>query len=284
MPNPTSGFFEAYDGLKLWSEGHASEGPARGAVLIVHGYAEHGGRYGALAQHLTAAGFAVMTYDYRGHGRAQGQRGHCDRFTDYLSDLERAATRLRAAVDRPLVLLAQSHGALVVLRALTEPNRWQLPGLTAAVVTSPFLGIKMAVPRWKLVLGKAASRLAPRLSMPNGIHAEDLSHDAAQTTAWTEDPLNHRQATARWFTEMAAAQNFVATHADRVTIPTLWLLAGDDRIVDAAAARRVYDETGGDKELHVYDGLFHELWNEIGKEKVLADLEGWLAKTCPKDG
>jgi alpha-beta hydrolase superfamily lysophospholipase len=270
--------FPAFDGIDLWAEDYPpARRPARASVLIVHGYAEHGGRYVAVARRLAGAGFAVTTLDHRGHGRAGGPRGHCARFTDFVADLERAIARL----EPPIVLVAVSHGALVALRALVEPARFRLPGVVGAVLVSPFLGIKLPVPGWKVVLGRVASRLAPRLSLPNGLVADDFSHDPVSNAAWVNDPLTLRVATARWFTEMSAAQELCAARAGRIELPTLWLVAGDDRVVDADRTRRVFAAAGGDKQMLVYEGLFHELFNEVEKEQVLVNLDAWLASRFP---
>jgi alpha-beta hydrolase superfamily lysophospholipase len=280
-------FFEGSRGLKLWAEGYPADGAPRAAVLLVHGYAEHGGRYADVAQKLAEAGYTAMTFDYRGHGRAQGARGHCDRFVDYLDDLDRARARLAAAVPgRPIVLLAMGHGGLIALRALCEPERWKLPGVEAAILVSPYLGTKLLVPAWKVVAGRVASRLYPRLSIPHGLDPENFSHDPASNAAFTADPLTNRVGSARWHTEMLAAQAYVADRAPHIGLPTLWLVAGDDRVVDSDVTRSVFARVGGDsdkdKQLHVYEGLYHELLNEIGKEQVLANLEAWLASRFPR--
>jgi alpha-beta hydrolase superfamily lysophospholipase len=263
----------------------ALETPAgipRATLVVVHGYAEHTGRYAGLVKALVARGYATFSYDYRGHGRATGPRGHVDRFVEYVDDLRAACEAARTAVPgRPLVLLAQSHGGLVALRALLDPQH--APDVAAAVLTAPFLGLAMEVPAWKTVLGRAASRIAPRLAMPNGLNPDDFSHDPAIATDYRNDPLNNKVATARWFTEMTAAQTYVRAHAGRLRVPTLWLLAGNDRVVSTPAAETVYAAAAGDKTLHRYDGLYHELYNERepDRSRVLADLFSWLDGRFP---
>lgn len=271
-----SGFFEAADGLQLYAEHHPPDGAPRGGALVVHGYADHCGRYAEVCRELAAAGFYALAFDYRGHGRAGGPRGHCDRFDEYLGDLDRAHALLRAEVgDRPTVLVAHSHGGLIGLRALTDPAR--PVRFSAAVLSSPFLGIAMKVNPVKVVLGRVMSRVYPTLAMPNGIVIEHLTHDAAILEATRKDALRHGVATARWFTEMVAAQEFVHEHAGRLPLPTLWLVAGGDRVVDAQATRQVYDRAGGDKHLEWYDGFYHEVFNEVGRERVFARLKDWLS-------
>src|SRR6266545_4386016 len=106
----TSGFFDAPDGVKLYAEWYPPDRPEpRAGAILVHGYADHSGRYAHVARHLAARGFAVMTYDYRGHGQAGGRRGHCDHFDEFVGDFDRACDRARIVLgERPLVVLAHS--------------------------------------------------------------------------------------------------------------------------------------------------------------------------------
>jgi lysophospholipase len=179
-----------------------------------------------------------------------------------------------------VAIVAHSHGALITLRALCEPGRTP-PVVVAAALSSPYLGLAMKVPRAKIIAGKVMSRIWPSLALANGIESRVLTHDADMVAAHDADPLVHKVATARWFTEATAAQEYVAAHADRVAIPTVWLIAGDDRLADPAVARQVYEKAGGEKTLHVYDKLFHEVFNEIEREQVLADLTKWLSSRLP---
>lgn len=275
-----SGFFDAFDGMKLYAEWHAPEGTPRAGAVIAHGFADHGGRYAEVGRRLAAAGFAAMAFDYRGHGQAGGRRGHCDRFEEYLADLDRAHGRVKAAVgDRPIVLVAHSHGGLMALRSLTDPVR--PTRFAAAVLSSPFLGVAMKVPSWKAIVGRGMSRIWPRLAMPHGIDVNHLTHDREVVGASERDRYRHGVATARWFTEMQSAQAWVEQYAARLTIPTLWLVAGADRLVDVAASRRVFEKAGGDKTMSVYDGFYHEVFNELGRETVFRDMESWLSARFP---
>lgn len=91
----------------------------------------------------------------------------------------------------------------------------------------------------------------------------------------------HHVATARWFTESTAAQDYVATHVERLSVPTLWLVAGADPVADATVTQRVYERATGDKGIHVYEGFYHELFHELGRERVFRDLEAWLSSRFP---
>lgn len=286
MATQTQGkFFEAVDGKRLFARWQpAPTAPLRGGALVVHGYADHSGRYDEVGARLRTLGFHTMAFDYRGHGEASGQRGHCHDFAEYLSDLDRALAALRhgmgAAQKAPILLVAHSHGSLIALRALCDPSR-PLAGVTAAVLSSPFLAVGMKVSPIKLLVGKLASRIAPKLSMPNGIDATLLTHDREILAVTQRDDLRHQVATARWFTEALAAQEYVQANAARITVPTLWLIGDDDRIADPAAMRRAYARAGGAKLAHEYRAFYHELFNETGREQVFKDIESWIPPLFP---
>src|SRR5262249_17718798 len=269
-------------GETLHSSFTAAHGEARALIVVVHGFAEHSGRYARIIGQLADRGYAVFAYDYRGHGRATGARGHADRFERYVDDLRAAcAAARRHAPGKRMALLAQSHGGLIALRALCDPDRSL--DAAAAGLASPVLGVALEVPAWKKVLGRVASRAVPRLTMPHGLNADDFSHDPQVAPDYRADPLNHKVATARWYTEMIAAQAYVLENAARIQVPTLWLLAGDDRVVSVPAAEAVFARAGGGKKKYRSDGPYHALYLERADDRarVVADLFSWLDGRFP---
>jgi alpha-beta hydrolase superfamily lysophospholipase len=249
----------------------------RGLVVISHGYAEHGGRYREVAHVLTRAGAAVLTYDCRGHGRSTGPRGHVDRFESFLDDLQAAIGWARGecatvGLTHPrLLLLGHSHGALIVLRALADRSRHL--EATAAVLSSPYLALRMKVSPAKRVAGQVAARFYPPLSVPNGIRIEDLTSDETKRAERRADPLCHDVATAGWHAAATEAQVFVTEHAPAIRVPTLWLVGGDDAIADPAHSRLVADRMrSAPVEYHELAGLRHEVFNERTRGDVFAHL------------
>ena len=245
-----------------------------GVVLVTHGYAEHCGRYHEVAHVLVDAGWAVLAYDVRGHGQSPGARGAIDRFQTYLDDFTAAATAAKElAPGKPLVLLGHSHGSLIVLRALCSDRP---TGAVAAIVSSPFLGLKLKVPGYKLMMARLASRIAPQFAQPNALRVEDLTHDKAMQAARTADKLCFDIATARWFTESSGAQDYVASHASQIKVPTTWLVGGDDPIADPSQSRKVANLVPG-AQYHDLAGLRHEVFNEIDRAKVFQEVTKVLA-------
>jgi alpha-beta hydrolase superfamily lysophospholipase len=248
-------------------------------VLINHGYAEHCGRYHEVAHVIVNAGWAALSYDVRGHGRSPGQRGYIDRFAIYLDDLAamHAAARAMVGAGTPLVLLGHSHGSLIVLRALAGDRP---PEATAAIVSSPFLALRMAISGFQRLLASVASRIAPKLSQPNALRVEHLTQDKAKQAERTADKLCFDVATARWFTEAAAAQAYVLEHAARITLPTTWLVGADDPIADPSRSQAVAAKVAGASYHHLV-GMRHEVFNEIERGKVFSELTRALAAAAP---
>ena len=262
----------------LYTESYVPPGTPPGVVMINHGYAEHCGRYREVAHVIVDAGWAAFSYDVRGHGKSPGQRGYIDRFAIYLEDFAamHAAARALVGNSSPVVLLGHSHGGLIVLRALTDDRP---PVATAAILSSPFLALRMAIPGYRRVLASVASRLAPKLSQPNALRVEDLTQDKDKQAERIADKLCFDVATARWFTEAAAAQDHVFAHASRIKLPTTWLVGGDDPIADPARSQAVAAKITGAKYHHLV-GMRHEVFNEVDRGKVFSELTQALSTTA----
>jgi len=150
-----------------------------------------------------------------------------------------------------------------------------LPGL---IMSSAFLQFKIKVPGWKMTLARTLSNLMPTFTMANDVPAAHLSHDPSVVAAYDADPLNHHVATARWGTEVMAAQTRTLDRAVELKVPVLVLYAGDDQIADPQGSALFFERVKlTDKTVHRYDGDYHEIFNEMDKDTVFRDMEVWLA-------
>lgn len=246
----------------------------RAVLLVVHGLGEHSGRYQNVVDALEGLPLSIWAHDLRGFGRSTGQRGHVDSFWDYMEDLDRFLEHVRSQEgELPLFLLGHSFGGLISLHyAICRPGR-----LAGLVLSSPCLGLALQVPRWKHSAGMLLSRFLPRFSMPNGIDPALLSHDAEVVERYRRDPLVTDRVSARLYAEMLSAMERVSRRAVQLDAPCLLLLAGDDGLVSVPVAENVFVRLGTrDKEMHIYPGYFHELFNEEAKEEPLGRLRQWL--------
>ncbi|MHB1844471.1 MAG: alpha/beta hydrolase [Deltaproteobacteria bacterium] len=269
------GFFPAPDNLRLFWRSFIPYRP-RGAIALVHGYADHSGRYLEISRFLAGRGLSVHSFDYRGHGQSDGRRGHCDHFSDYLGDLGAFLARLRGELPGlRLFLLAHSHGSLLSLRyALEHPT---LEDFGGAVLSAPYLKLAFEPPKLKVFAAKAIGKIVPWLPVKNELSVEMLTHDLEIQQATARDPLYNRTTTPRWFQESTRTQGEVLARAAEYRWPSLVLVGSDDPIASPAATRDFYERAGSpDKKLVVYDGWRHEIMNEVGREKVQAEILRWL--------
>jgi alpha-beta hydrolase superfamily lysophospholipase len=253
--------------------------PAVAAIALLHGYGEHCGRYAHVCNRLAEDGVVVCGRDLTGHGARSEPRGAVRRFTDYHADVAAiAADATAAAAGAPVFLLGHSMGGLLACHWLLHHPQHQFAGL---ILSSPFLGVAMYVNPVKRMLGHALSRLLPWVSLPSQMRTEDVCRDRAIRTQSDNDPLNHRVANARWFTEALTAMALVQKRAPELALPTLVLYAERDRIVDAAQTRRLLGNVSSSSWRAVgFPQAAHELFNEPAAERaqVFEHLSTWLGE------
>ncbi len=278
--NPSGARLEAQstatDGTRLahWEQLPQAGIDPRAMVLIVHGYGDHSGRYDEVARSLLARGYGVASFDLRGHGRSGGQRGYVRTFRDYLSDLQQVAVWVRARHrERPLALLGHSTGGLIAIRALQE----RYFEASALVAVCPLLRIAdehRVVPDW---VARLISVALPRLPLPSGIDAEELTHDPAWVKRTREDTLCHGKATPRWFWEAQRSGRVALQAAGRLQLPVLVVKADQDTLSDPATIGDFFARLGSaDRTLLERKGEYHEVLNETDRQAVFAILGDWL--------
>ena len=265
-------------GPTLVGESWLPPNPPRAAILIVHGLAEHSGRYGATAGALVEAGFAAHAVDYRGHGRSEGRRVHVDDVGDYVADVRAALAEVRRRDPAlPVFLLGHSQGGLIALKlALDDPA-----AVDGLVITSPFLAVHPSSRPSALVraLARVMVRIAPGVPMPTHIDVRLLSREPGVGEAYARDPLVSHAASAGWLRAIGDAQRAVRARAPRLRVPTLLMASGSDRLVDSEATRQFALEAPPDVVAFVWwDGFYHEMLNDLGQEQVVARIVAWLAQ------
>ena len=243
----------------------------RAAVLIVHGYGEHSGRYEHVGARLAGHGFATHAYDHLGHGRSSGPRCHVRRMDDYLDDLERMLTRVREEqAGLPTFVLGHSMGGLVTAM-LARERRPEVAGYvtSGAALETPRL------PRLRERAVRLLRRVAPRLSLPSDLDPEGLCTDPRVVEAYLADPLVHRRMTTSLAVALLDAMRRTAPGGGDVAAPLLALHGGDDPICLPTGSERFAAAAPQGRFLR-YPGLRHEILNEPVWRDVLGDVTAWL--------
>ena len=276
MVMKTDGWIESDDGHRLFWRRHTPSVDPRAVLLVVHGLAEHSGRYLHVLDFFAEAGFDCWAFDYRGHGQSPGLRVHVGRFDEFLTDLAAARRMVRETQpEGQFFLIGHSQGGLIVLReALTHPK-----GLDGIVVSSPFLGMHpdAAPPAALHLVANIVSTFVPKMMFSKVAEPSALSRDPKVPEAYIADPLVSTTVSARWFTSVLAAQADTLARASTLSTPALVMQSGDDRLADPAATRSWVDHAPADLVDYVeWDGLYHEMFNEPEKEEVFKRVEEWL--------
>lgn len=271
----SSEHFETFDGLRLFARRREPERrPPRARVLIVHGYAEHSGRYEELVERLLAAGYGVGQFDLRGHGRSEGPRGYVRSFENYLRDLERFLARERAYdSERPIFVLGHSLGGLIVAHWAVD----RASPVAGLIFSGAALKINEEIHPWLQRLSGLIGAVAPRLPTIR-LDERAISRDLEVVRRFREDPLVfHGRMPARTGAELVRASRQIGGQLSKLTQPVLFMHGTADRLADPAGSRLAYERAASaDKTLKLYPGLYHEIFNEPERRQVFDDLVGWL--------
>jgi acylglycerol lipase len=260
----------------LYGQAWLPDNEARAVVVISHGLAEHGGRYAGLAVRLVDQGFAVHALDHRGHGRSSGPRANIERFDYVVSDLGMFVGRAqRLHPGTPVILLGHSMGGTVALGCALKYES----ALHALVLSAPALAVGEPLSLLKRLMIRTLSSLSPGtgvLTLP----ASAISRDPEVVRAYDSDPLVFRGAIpARTIAELLEAQQALQIKAEELHLPVLIQHGSADELVPLSATQPIYQRLGlaRRRTIRIYEGLHHEVYNEPERDRVIRDLENWLA-------
>ena len=276
----TEGLFDnGCPGGLFYQEWSPESSPA-GIVILVHGLAEHSSRYLPIARRLVEAGFAIYTYDQRGHGRSQGQRCYVNDFSELTDDLDRFIRWVRERQPSlPVFLIGHSMGALEAVDYLShEPA-----GIAGAVISGIPLRVEASLPRILVRLAGLFSALVPRAGirkLPSGT----ISRDSLVVNDYVNDPLVYTgRIPARMGYEVITTVRRVKKRLRLIQAPMLILHGGADRLADPAGSQELYDAaTSSSRELYILPECYHEVYNEFCRDEVLDVVIRWMeTKTSP---
>jgi len=273
------GFFKGVRGASLYHQGWLPEEDAKAVIVIVHGLGEHSGRYMNLVNRFVPQDYAVYGMDHLGHGKSEGPRLYVERFTDFTDPLKTFLGMVRTwQPGKPVFLVGHSMGGLIAAFFLIEDQA----GLAGTVFSGPAIKPPGDLPAAKILAGRILAVLFPRAGIGR-LETDAVSRDPAVVEAYLADPLVCKgKLTARLGAEMLVAMERVRNEAARIDLPILIVQGGADRLVDPSGARLLHDKVASsDKKLIVYEGLYHEVFNEPEHDRVFDDVEKWLEAHLP---
>ena len=277
MLKRTEGHFKGKDGINLFLQTwqHAK---SVGTLVLTHGLSEHSECYNRFAEGMAPAGWDIYAWDLRGHGRSEGKRGLVLDFRDYCHDLNIFYQLVQAKVSgqkKPMVMLGHSLGGLITLRTVLE---FADVAPTALTLSSPALGIAMPVPFIKDKASHVLASVWPSLTLFNEVNYKRLSQDPAILASYETDALRHDKISPRLYLGMQESFRFVAEHAHKIQQPVMMQLAQNDPLVSTPAAEAVFEHLPSPtKRKILYANSLHEIFNDIERQKVYADLGEFLS-------
>lgn len=248
-------------------------------VIVVHGVGEHSGRYEEFAHFLASKNISVYAFDLHGYGKSAGKRGHVRRFTDYADDVATFTefVHSRYAGDgKKFFLLAHSLGAIISIIALHRSTANL--GCAGLVISGPPFKLCFSLPSWLHKVEALLSSFFPALTVQEKrIELNMLTHDTEKIEAFRKDPYRHYKRSLRFITEYFKGEKAAYAAAHELAIPILILQGAADTVIDVAKVKDFYHAlTEPDKTLIVYPEMYHEVLNELERERVYSDVLGWL--------
>jgi alpha-beta hydrolase superfamily lysophospholipase len=277
----SEGTFQGDAGLELYYQSWQPQDEPKAVLVIIHGVAEHSNRYLNLVDNLVPEGYAIYSYDQRGHGKSPGQRGYIESWDEYRSDLNLFLELVQSREPAlPVYIYGHSQGALIVLDYLIMEHS----SLSGTIVSGSPLASDDAASPLLVASAKILSRVWPTFSLDSPINPAQLSCDARVVKKYQDDPAVFKILTARWGTEYLKTQNMVRENAAAIDLPILILHGGEDSLCNPKGSQYLYDQvSSADKTLKIYPSYFHEIHNEPGHITVIQEMNEWISQRLPEN-
>ncbi len=268
------GNFKGVRNANIYYQAWLPELTVKAVLIIVHGLGEHSGRYTNVVNHFVPLGYAVYGLDHIGHGKSEGMQEVVERFEDFTDTLTIFYNMVKGwQAGKPFFLLGHSLGGLITTYYLLDHQA----NFKGAVISAPSIAVSDSISPVTIAMGKVLSVLAPKVGVlaldPHGV-----SSDPEVVTAYINDPLvAHGKTSARLAAETLKAIHRVTVEVEKISLPFITVQGSADTLVDPGGAQMLFDRAGSkDKTIKIYEGYYHEVFNEPGRAVVLKDVETWL--------
>jgi acylglycerol lipase len=268
------GHFHCIRNAKIYWQSWLPKTEPRAILVIIHGYNDHSGRFMNIINYFVPKGFAIYGLDQIGQGKSEGKRVYVQKFEDYTITLQFFLRMVRnMQPGKPIFLVGYSMGGLVTSIYILD-NQKELAG---AILIGPLVKVPEHVTSFTIFIGKILSAFFPKVGLL-ATKDEAISKDQAVVDTYKLDPLTyHGKMTARLAAELLKAMIRLSKEGSKITLPVLILQGAADRLGDPEGAQMLfYHIQSEDKQIKLYQGLYHEIFNEPEREMVFADMGEWL--------
>ena len=276
--NYKSTSYSSLDGIKLSGYLWLPQESPKAIINLVHGFGEYGERYDHWAMRFAGKGIAVHALDYRGHGKSDGKRGYVSNFDDFLKDIDvliEESEKLYPNV--PQFIYGHSLGGNIVTNYILK-REYKFKG---AVISSPWYRLSFKPSTLTLILARLMNKIYPRFTQNSTLEATGLTHDKDIVDQYIKDPLVHEKISARLFFEIYSAGKWVLENTDKLNLPVLIQHGNDDHVTSFKASKEFFEKAKSqekDIKYKEWNGLYHELHNELNKTEIFEYVLNWLEK------
>jgi len=266
------------DGTEFFIQGWDPDSKAKALIALVHGLGEHTSRYTHVGKALTDAGYALVGFDLRGHGKSGGPRGHTSSLDAYMQDIRQffqlITTRYPVV---PQFLYGHSLGGLLALAYAIQYGK----GLRGVMVTGAALRSSLQEQKAKVVMVRLLGSLLSTMTVPSGLDPATISRDPDVVQAYINDPLVHYSTSLGFGKAALNAIDLCFARAKEFPVPLLMMHGKEDKLTYPSGTEdfaKLVRAAGGDVTLKLWDSLYHEVHNEPEKAEVFQFMIEWLDK------
>ena len=270
----TEGKFTGRNNFSLYRQAWLPDAAPKAILLVVHGIAEHSGRYTNLVNYFVPKGYAVYSFDLRGHGKSDGKRSYVERFSYYLDDLQTFFNLVRTEnPNTKTFMVGHSMGSTIAIDyALQYPG--ELQGL---IISGTTLKLGSSISKASILTAKILSVILPKMGV-SALDPGGISRDPAVVAAYVNDSLNYTgKLSARFGVELLKTMQMLRSRLSEISLPLLIMQGSQDRISDPSSSKLLFDGVSSkDKTMKIYEGFYHEIFNDPERQQVFSDIEAWL--------
>jgi len=270
----TEGKFTGRNNFSLYRQAWLPDGIPVAILVVVHGIGEHSGRYSNLVNYFVPKGYAVYSFDLRGHGKSDGIRSYIEHFSYYLDDVKTFCDLVGAEnKNTKIFMVGHSMGSTIAVDYALA-HQGEMNGL---IVSGTTLKAGLSVNKVSILMAKILSVLMPKMGVM-ALDTDLLCRDKAVVTAYVNDPLVYTgKLRARWGIELMKTMTKLQSRMSELTLPILIMQGTQDRISDPSSSQMLFDGVSSkDKTLKLYEGFYHEIFNDPERQQVFSDMEAWL--------
>jgi len=266
--------WQTADNIKIYAQGWQPAGEIKGVVCLVHGIGEHSSRYAPLARTLNKAGYAMLGFDMRGHGKSEGVRGDVPSYESYLNDIDHFLEEAKLCYpNKPFFLYGHSLGGNLVINFVLRRH----PHINGVIATAPALRIPPPPP-FKMFLARTMRNIWPSFKQKTDLDMNLGSRTPAAVKYYKTDPLSHGLISVRMFFGFYEAGLWALEYASEFPLPLLLMHGSADGITVPVASEEFASKIKSGCTFKLWPGLYHNLHDEPEKEEVFKFIISWLNK------